>query len=97
MDSIGALIRPQPSGGEFLAAAIVATANDCLRDKLQLSPFDASATSIRDGDLLIETEHGAVAGIIERQAQSLIKDINQVVGRRFHTQDPVRRIVTRRR
>ena len=98
MEKIGSILRPQPSvGGEFFAAAVVATANDWLQQVLHLSPLDASAKSVRHGTLMIETEHGAVAGLIVRRTDDLIEYVNKTIERQFRKPNAVAKVATRRR
>jgi len=99
MDRIGDIIQPRPSndGAEFVAAATVATANEQIKELFGFTPLEASAKSIRDGTLLVETEHGAMSGMIMRRADELMQKTNSAISRRFSRNGNIQRVVTRQR
>ena len=97
MKSIGGLLHCGRPGEQrvFAAAFVVGAVNEALQIVLQLEPRDAQASSFARGEAVVSVSHGAVAGIVQRSAEKIIKQANKKIASAGGADTTVTKIFTR--
>lgn len=81
--------------GAFTAARVIDACNRALRATLAIDEVDARATSVREGTIVVEVGHSAIAGRIRIAQKRILNETNQLLGARWPNTKRPTRIVTR--
>ncbi len=96
MERLSRVLARSASGDRqtFRAAQVVAVVDDALHEVTGLSGRDARAVSLRREAVMVDTAHGAVAGIIYRDSEGILERANKKLQAQGLRQT-VRRLITR--
>lgn len=97
MKTIGRLLESRAGdSAERVSAAVVATYNEIIQQKLGLGADDCLAVFLRHDTVTVRVKHGAVAAMVKNQEPEIIAHANAVIKRRWpRAGELVKRLATR--